>query len=427
MPEQQVWPTRLASLFGVSAGWRTARLAFACIVAGVALAALAPIVQAKKPGADVDLSLGGDGTLATSLPVEVTDAALDRQGRIVIGGIRFGQPSVARLLEDGTLDPTFGGDGESHEGSVNGTLDVEIEVLPDNSVQALALVETGADKYLRIDFDANGVETGAVWFDGSAGAAGLTPEGGAVATRLDDQLSTHRYDFLGDEVPGFEPGGQPKNQCIPLEGCHFFFPDELAVGDSGTVVQTLDSMHTSSPCDGARLILSLAPGANDFEAESLVAGCGVNDVFSIAVAPEGGFLVSGWGAPPPRASFVRLRPDGSLDESFGDDGRAETADLGVDNLFVSYPAFAQSGAFLNSLTQPREPTLRLKPSRFSASGAFNERFASKTTSAEFGASDGLSAFAPHTTLLSESKQIIIVGTGQTDAGPVAAIARWRPR
>ncbi len=67
--------------------------------------------------------------------------------------------------------------------------------MPDGSVRALALVETGADKYLRIDFDANGAETGAVWFDGSAGAAGLTPEGGAVATRLDDQLSTHRYDF----------------------------------------------------------------------------------------------------------------------------------------------------------------------------------------------------------------------------------------
>ncbi len=120
---------------------------------------------------------------------------------------------------------------------------------------------------------------------------------------------------------------------------------------------------------GQRSILSLAPGAKDFEEEALVAGCGVNDVFSIAVAPEGGFLVSGWGAPPSRASFVRLRPDGSLDESFGDDGRAETADLGVDNLFVSYPAFAQSGAFMNSLTQPREPTLRLEPSRFSASGA----------------------------------------------------------
>ena len=419
--------TPLGTLLGVFPGWRTARLAFACVVASLLLGAFGPAAQAKKPGADVDLSFGGDGTVATSLPVEVTDAALDRQGRIVLGGIRLGQPSVARLLEDGTLDPSFGGDGESHEGSVSDTRDVEIEVLPDGSVQALALVETGADKYLRIDFDANGVETGAVRFDGSAGAAGLTPGGGAVATRLDDQLETRMYDFLGGEDPGFDPGGQPQSQCFPMAGCHYYFPDELTVGESGTVVQTLDSMHTNSPCVGAKLILSLAPGAKDFETEALVGGCGVNEVFSIAAAPDDGFLVSGWGAPPAKASFVRLRPDGSVDESFGDDGRAETADLGVDNLFVSYPAFAQSGAFTNSLTQPREPTLRLKPSRFSSSGAFKDKFDAKTTSAEFGASDGLSAFAPHTTLLSESKQIIIVGTGQTASGPVAAIARWRPR
>jgi hypothetical protein len=396
-----------------------------CAIAG-AFFALAPGALAK-PGADVDLSLGGDGTLATSLPVEVTDAALDRQGRLVLGGIRYGQPSVARLLEDGTLDPAFGGDGESHEGSVNGTLDVDIEVLPDGSVQALALVETGADKYLRIDFDANGAQTGAVRFDGSAGAAGLTPEGGAVATRLDEQLETRQYDFLGDEIPGFEPGGQPQSDCIPMEGCHYYFPDELAVGPTGTVVQSLDSWHTTSPCAGSKSILSLAPGANAFDLEAFVGGCGVNEVFSIAVAPKGHFLVSAWGAPPSKASFVRLRPDGSLDASFGDDGVADTKDLGVDNFFVSYPAFAQSGAFFNSLTQPREPTLRLKPSRFSAAGEFNDKFDSRTGSAEFGVSDGLTEFDPVATLRSKSKQITIVGTGQTAAGPVAAIARWKPR
>ena len=172
----------LGTLRGVSAGSSRAKLVLACAL-GAFLAHTS--MGFAKPGAEVDRSFAGDGTLATSLPIEVTDAALDSQGRIVVGGIRSGQPSVARLLPDGSPDPSFGGDGESHEASVTGTREVEIEVQPDDSIRTLALAETGEDKYLRIDFNALGVQTGAVRFDGSGGAAGLTPEGGVVATRLE--------------------------------------------------------------------------------------------------------------------------------------------------------------------------------------------------------------------------------------------------
>lgn len=398
----------------------------ACALSGVSIF-LAPAAIAR-PGAEADPTLGGDGTLATALPVTVTDAAIDSAGRIVLGGIRFGQPSVARLLPDGSLDQTFGGDGESHEGSVDRTRNVEIEVLPDGSVQALALVEAGEDKYIRIDFSPSGAQTGAVRFDDSAGAAGLTPEGGAVATRLDDQLETRRYDFWGNEVPSFDPDGQPQSFCAPMAGCHYFSPDELAVGPSGTVVQSLESLHTNSPCVGSKHIQSLAPGSSEFKTRGFIAGCGTNEVFSIATTPMGKFLISGWGAPPSRAVFMRLDADGSLDSSFGEDGVAKTADLGVDNLFVSYPAFTKRGAFFNSITQPQKPTLSLAPSRFSAVGNFSEKFESRTQHAEFDASDGLSEFHPQVTLrLPSSKALTIVGTGQTEAGPVAALARWRPR
>jgi hypothetical protein len=410
----------------VSPGRRTALISSACAAACACLGLSAPAALGK-PGVEPDSSLGGDGTIATALPVTVTDAALDSQGRIVLGGIRFGQPSVARLLPDGSPDPTFGGDGESHEGSVNGTLDVDIDVLADGSVRALALVETGEDKYLRVDFNAIGTQTGAVRFDQAAGAASLTPQGGAVATRLDEQLDTRRYDFLGNEEPGFSPQGQPQSSCFPMAGCHYYTPGQLAVGPTGTVVQSVDSRHTNSPCFGSREILSLAPGAIDFETQEFVSGCGVNDVFSIAVAPNGQFLVSGWGAPPSKAVFIRLRRDGSLDESFGAEGVAQTSDLQVDNLFVSHPAIAAGGAFFNSITQPREPTLRLKPSRFSPAGKFNEKFASRSQQAEFTPKDGLSEFNPLATLRSKSKLITVIGTGIADDKPVVALARWRPR
>lgn len=395
----------------------------ASIVAAGSFALLSP--SAHAAGANLDRSLGGDGTVATSFDLEVTDAALDQRGRVVLGGIRNGQPAVARLLKDGTPDPAFGGDGIVHEGSVNGTLNVDLELLPDSSIRALVLTEAGPDKYLRVDFDPSGAQTWARYFEGSAGSADLTADGGAVATRLDSQLSTVRYEPSGAQDSSFQPGGEPTSYCVPMAGCHYYYPDELAVGRNGVVVQSIDSFHTNSSCDGSRAIYSLAEGETRLKQVAHVSGCGVNEVYSIAEAPDGSFLVSAWGAPEPTATFIRIKSSGELDPSFGDDGIADTP-AGRDNFLISDPAFGPSGAFFNSMTEPREPTLRLRPSRFDAAGRLDKGFASRTPNAEFDSADGIQDFDPVATLRSDSRRITVVGTGQSASGPVPALARWRP-
>jgi len=65
----------------------------------------------------LDPTFSGDGrtTIGFDLPNGHYDAAhaiaVDSQGRILVGGVAGGDCAVARLLPDGTLDPSFSGDG----------------------------------------------------------------------------------------------------------------------------------------------------------------------------------------------------------------------------------------------------------------------------------------------------------------------------
>src|SRR5438874_11785360 len=55
---------------------------------------------------------------------QATSAAVDAQGRVLVAGITwehgYAQPSVTRLLPDGTLDTSFGAGGIGHTDFRNG-------------------------------------------------------------------------------------------------------------------------------------------------------------------------------------------------------------------------------------------------------------------------------------------------------------------
>ncbi|MFL5767850.1 MAG: delta-60 repeat domain-containing protein [Actinomycetota bacterium] len=62
----------------------------------------------------LDRSFGGDGVVTTNFPTGpavVSDLALDGHGRIVAAGLSEAWMAVARYLPDGSLDPTFGRGG----------------------------------------------------------------------------------------------------------------------------------------------------------------------------------------------------------------------------------------------------------------------------------------------------------------------------
>lgn len=103
------------------------------------------VVSRLDRGGELDASFGVGGVRAYSSWLQslhvVTDAKLDHQGRIVFAGQVGGQAMVARLLPDGSFDPTFAGTGvvlSAVGGEVgSGTVAEQVAIDADDSVLAV--------------------------------------------------------------------------------------------------------------------------------------------------------------------------------------------------------------------------------------------------------------------------------------------------
>jgi uncharacterized delta-60 repeat protein len=93
------------------------------LVAALVVGAIVPVPPASAAGGDLDPSFGGDGKVTTDFTVGLDaarDVAIQTDGKIVVAGDGFsvsccpsiGRFALARYRPNGTLDPTFGGDGK---------------------------------------------------------------------------------------------------------------------------------------------------------------------------------------------------------------------------------------------------------------------------------------------------------------------------
>jgi uncharacterized delta-60 repeat protein len=217
--------------------------------------------------------------------------ALQSDGKILIGGTSSISESfsIARYTEDGTLDPTFGGDGTI---SIDPTDELDfinsVRVQDDDRIVIagtashgdttgqFALVRLNPDGSLDASFDDDGV----VLLDrgGRSGALGVAiqDDGKIVAVG-----STKKGAYSGTDVPQdsvlarWLPNGA-------LDG---------SFGDRGVVIAELD-------------------------------GLGFDAAYEVIVAPDGKLVVSGaWTDVQSGRMFVaRFGPNGSKDTCFGDDG-----------------------------------------------------------------------------------------------------------
>jgi uncharacterized delta-60 repeat protein len=106
---------RVVTDFGASAGARSVAIDSRgrIVVAGPSGGQLA-IARYKQNGG-LDPSFGSDGTVMTEFggPADVSGSvAIDLLNRIVVVGSSAGDFALARYRPNGTLDPSFGGDGE---------------------------------------------------------------------------------------------------------------------------------------------------------------------------------------------------------------------------------------------------------------------------------------------------------------------------
>ncbi len=260
--------------------------------AGMALAAPGQLDPTFSGDGRVTVNLGGvDGEESYS----VTAVAVQADGKIVVSGPTsatggsspelFG---VARLLPDGTLDPSFSGDG----------------------IQAIAFGSHAQPRAVAIAPD------GKILVAGLAGDA-TDAQFGVMRLNADGSLDST---FSGGKVLADFPGGRD-------------FASEVVVEPDGSVVVagTAFGVNGGDPAL-ARFTSGGAPDPS-FSADgkqTVDFGTGLDSGDGVALRPDGRIVLAGGGGAGDDVAVAQLLPNGDPDNSFGTLGKTTTSIAGLD-------------------------------------------------------------------------------------------------
>jgi uncharacterized delta-60 repeat protein len=214
------------------------------------------------PDGTLDTSFGGDGMVIGQAGIPADDLALQSDGKLVITGVQFGDAlSLARYLPNGSLDPTFGGDGKVTT-PIDGVSDSRLAIQPDGKIIALA-------------------------FD-----------------YLGEEIALVRFDADGSPDPSFDGDGKVITASSATESVY----NAALQGDGKIVVAG----------DGFELARYNQDGSLDssFGAAGKVTTTGIGEhahANAVALQPDGRIVVAGATFPAASFTVARYTPDGSLD------------------------------------------------------------------------------------------------------------------
>ena len=343
----------------------------ALVVALLAVPALGG--AADRPPGPLDPGFGTKGVVLTPIgPPGTVDVALGMavqpDGKYVLAGNSgaggsFGSGgdfALARFNPNGTLDPTFGSDGivttdvDPRDGEADEAHAVAIQ--PDGKIVAVGVAGTGdtftdfavvrynADGSLDTSFDGDGIVLTDVAIDGgtdfsNAWAVALQDDGKVVvAGEIEYSLgfALVRYNQNGSLDTTFGDGGIAITQFCSGDMCDGGLARAVIVQPNGRIVAA-----GTAQIDGGGTFTSFfalarynANGTLDpsFGGDGKVTtpfgggfpSVGAND---LVLLPDGKLVAAGSalvGGQYDRFGLVRYNPDGSLDATFGDGGKVMT-------------------------------------------------------------------------------------------------------
>jgi uncharacterized delta-60 repeat protein len=325
------------------------------VVAGVSYAANDFALARYNTDGSLDTSLDGDGRVVTDLGSADRGSAVAIQGdgKIVAAG-RSGAGldanfALARYNPDGSLDTTFDGDGKvvTDFGGLDSAFDVAIQ--SDGKIVAVgwasgdeqdfALLRYNADGSLDPSFDGDGkVSTGfAVGVDDTASGVAIQADGkivvagasGAGTTPYNFALA--RYNSNGSVDSTFDGDGK-----LLTDFGSFDHGEDVAIQADGKIVVAGTSAYSLNDFALARYNLD---GSLDqtFDGDGRVTTT-FGQAFGLAIHGNGKIVVAGLtgtGTDPTNFALARYNVDGSLDSSFDGDGTlasdfgtADSNDLG---------------------------------------------------------------------------------------------------
>jgi uncharacterized delta-60 repeat protein len=254
-------------------------------------------------------------------------------GKILVAGIWGAYPNgfaLVRYNPDGSLDPTFDGDGEvlSQHGSENSAA-LAVAVLPHGRIVAAGTIEHFAEfrpnnialAWYRPDGALLRYRVTAVHHsDATAWGIARTPDGRLVVGGTPGFTAAR---FIGDELdPTFGEGGVVTERpgLYPAALALALQPDQRIVlagqatrGTSRFVLVRFTRDGASDPSFGADGIVATRIGDS-------------SSATGVVVQADGKIVATGWTRESGVLQFAlaRYEPDGSLDRAFGSGGIVET-------------------------------------------------------------------------------------------------------
>ncbi|HEX6743230.1 MAG TPA: hypothetical protein VF087_03430 [Solirubrobacteraceae bacterium] len=295
------------------------------------------VVRLRSANGTLDPTFGSGGKRVIDFGTDdeaVHGAALQPDRKIVLAGDARLQPAVVRLTPNGTLDPTFDGDGRKvfSWGAIGRVTAVVVapngKILlggfsgPEGgNIQVARLKANGAfdttfgtGGVAAVDF--GGTEFGeamARQADGRILVAGRASPGGAVVARL---RATGALD------PDFGAGGRVTLSAATSAGAVLVQPDRnilVAGNTSGSAVMTVTRLRP----DGSLETTFGSAGTATVDFGSLA------DLLGGAVLqPDGKIVLAGYTQASEDVAVARLNANGLPDATFGAGGKA-TVDFGV--------------------------------------------------------------------------------------------------
>ena len=247
------------------------------VVVALLVLGASPAVAAT-PGA-LDRSFSGNGIafVRAGSGVFGQAVALDSEGRLVVGGGSDHRAMLARLLPNGDLDPTFGGDGKVR---LPGGFIMDIEFMPDGRIVGVGFDRVG-DRY--------GWYVVMVTTDGEPDATFGT---GGVAEAA----------YAGGQAHAFGVAVDARGRVVAVGG-----RNEDAVLARYLPTGMLDPSFSG---DGRRVVPLGETGADPSYDDRLL---------DVALAPDGDLIAVGE-IDRESIGVVRLEDSGDLVEAFGDGG-----------------------------------------------------------------------------------------------------------
>lgn len=304
-----------------------------------------------NPDGSKDAAFGAGGLVTTDFGANEDAAnavALQADGKIVVvgqnlnraGSVLTDEFAAARYLMDGSLDPSFGGDGKATYtfGSERAGAQAVL-VQPDGGIVMAGfadlahftsvVVRLTPDGALDPSFDGDGKFLLPSTTYTTSGTLALAPDQKLVVGGQGNGFLVYRLQSEGSLDPSFGEGGIVERDV----GSHADVIRTLAVTDGGKVVGGGYACSSAPVFECAMLITRLGDNGDpdaDFGGDGVVTlqpAAGLTSYGSdLQVQGDGKYLLAGYVNTSDAASEVlllRYTPAGELDSSFSQDGRVQ--------------------------------------------------------------------------------------------------------